>query len=126
MEENTIMPVSSPQNYRFIALKGSLGDLIGGNEELSIPELQRAVGGEKSLLYCLIKNESSWRTNVVGDGGKAYGLLQFHRPTFDRYSKRYGLTLDYKNPLDQIILASLMINEDINNVHHWSVWHLCL
>lgn len=127
IEGNTIIAPSNPLNPRlFYAQIGSLASLVGGNDNYTTQELQDAVGGKKSLLYCLIKNESSWRTDIYGDKGRAYGLLQFHRPTFERYSEKYGLVLDYYSPIDQIILAELMINENFNNITHWSVYKLCI
>ena len=121
VEDTTIVPKSSPVSVKFAIL----GDIWAKDEELSIPELKALVGAN-SLLYCLIKNESSWRVDISGDSGKAYGLLQFHQPTFDMFSKRYGLDLDRNNPVDQILLAKLMLNENLEkNIKHWTVWPLC-
>ena len=121
VENTAIVPVSSPVSYKF-AIKG---DLYAESREYTVSEMKGIVEAN-SLLYCLIKNESSWNPTNIGDSGKAYGLLQFHKPTFDRYSAKYGLTLNYYSPIDQILLAKLMINDNIQNVRHWSVYPKCI
>jgi len=68
----------------------------------------------KKIAFC----ESSYRYNAVGDGGHAYGIMQFHKPTFDGFSKKYNKEYDYHSTLDQVELASEMISK--GNVHHWS------
>lgn len=68
----------------------------------------------KKIAFC----ESSYRYNAVGDGGHAYGVMQFHKPTFDGFSKKYGKEYDYKSTLDQVELASEMISK--GNAKHWT------
>lgn len=68
----------------------------------------------KKIAFC----ESSYRYNAVGDGGHAYGVMQFHKPTFDGFSKKYGKEYDYKSTLDQVELASEMISK--GNARHWT------
>jgi hypothetical protein len=77
------------------------------------------------VLKCLITYESQYNPNATGDGGLAFGILQFHRNTFDTYSHKYELELDYKNPIHQIILADLMLQDDFDNIIHWSPWRKC-
>lgn len=69
-----------------------------------------------NLAFC----ESSHRYNVYGDGTKAYGIYQFHKPTFDGFSKKYGLDLDYKSSYDQAVLASKMVKDGYSS--HWTCW----
>ena len=122
VEESAIVPVSSPVSVKF-ALRG---DLYAENREYSISEL-RGIVGANSLLDCIIRKESSWNPTNIGDSGNAYGLLQFHQSTFDMFSKKYGLELDRNNPIDQIVLANLMLNENLEkNIKHWSVWPKCI
>ncbi len=105
---------------------GVLGDLYWEDEEYTIQELREFVG-EKSVVGCLIKYESGWQENAVGDNGKSFGLLQFHKATFDLYAKKYNLDLEYKNPSHQILLANLMLNDNFEkNIKHWSVWRKCV
>ena len=75
------------------------------------------------LIKCLIQCESSYNPQAIGDhtskGYLAFGILQFHQDTFERYSKLYGLNLDYKNPTHQILLCDLMLQDNFNNINHW-------
>ena len=81
---------------------------------------------ENPPIECLIRFESGGNINAIGDNGKAIGILQFHQATFDLFSERYGLELDIYSPKDQILLASKMLQEDSNNIYHWSVWRNCI
>jgi len=85
-----------------------------------IPEIEY-----QELINCLITYESQGNEFATGDSGLAYGILQFHKETFDKYSTEYGMKLDYKNPKDQILLADYMLKENIDNIKHWSVWKKC-
>lgn len=75
----------------------------------------------ESLISCLAWYESSWRTDVYGDGGRAYGPLQYHEPTFEAYCEG-----DYKDPFDQIDCADRMLQEDFGNISHWTTASFCL
>ncbi len=66
------------------------------------------------LAFC----ESSHRLSVYGDGGSAYGVMQFHKPTFYEYSKKLGQNLNYYSNYDQIKLASYMISQ--GKSYHWT------
>lgn len=67
----------------------------------------------------LVSKESSYRTNVYGDSGKAYGLAQFHKPTWiyfqDRYN-RHDLKID--NPVNQIEMLCLALKD--GQFQHWT------
>lgn len=56
----------------------------------------------KKVAFC----ESGYRIAVKGDGGKAFSVFQFHRPTFERWAKELGKPLNYEDYLDHIELAS--------------------
>lgn len=70
----------------------------------------------KAVAYC----ESEYKANAVGDHGKAYGVYQFHRATFEMFSKQMGEKLDYYNPEDNIKLAIWALANDKEN--HWSCY----
>jgi hypothetical protein len=89
-----------------------LGDLVGNDFN--------------PLIDCLIKHESNGNEYAVGDGGKAYGILQFHRRTFDAFSAKYGLTLNYYDADDQILLAQKMLEENPKNLNHWTTKKYCI
>lgn len=79
-----------------------------------------------SLIDCISWYESSHNPEAVGDRGKAYGILQFWESTFDFFSEKYGLSLEYTDPEAQRILAEYMLQSDFNNILHWSVWDKCI
>lgn len=80
----------------------------------------------EDLINCLIQHESGGRTDVYGDRGKAYGVLQFWRETFTRYKTAYGLEdFEYKNPEHQIKLADTMLQADFSNLRHWTTAKFC-
>lgn len=68
----------------------------------------------KKVMFC----ESSNNPKAVGDGGRARNVMQFHKPTFDSYSKKFGEVLDYNSYHDQIKLASYMFSEGEES--HWT------
>ena len=58
---------------------------------------------DKSQLLAVIHCESDFKIKAVGDKGKAYGLLQFHKTTFDGFCQG-----DYYSPKDQLECAGQM------------------
>ncbi len=64
--------------------------------------------------------ESELKTTAIGDGGKARGVYQFHKPTFDLLSKKMGEKMDYKNTEDNIKLAMWAFSTDRG--FHWSCY----
>lgn len=94
------------------------------NESLPIIKyaVERAVEeniNPKQLLK-LINCESGFNSKAVGDKGKANGLLQFWKGTYDTYADIYGLEKEYKNPYSQIDLASKMLSDGL-----WKHWYNC-
>ena len=80
----------------------------------------------KELIDCLIHYESSGIEDAVGDHGLAYGVLQFHKATFNQYKDRYELFwLKYENSKHQIRLADTMLKEDFGNLRHWTTAWRC-
>lgn len=70
----------------------------------------------KAIAYC----ESNYKETAVGDKGKAYGIYQFHKPTFKMFAKQKGEELDYYNTEDNIKLAIWALAND--KEHHWSCY----
>lgn len=64
--------------------------------------------------------ESEFKVNAVGDGGKAYGIYQFHKPTFDMFAKKFGEKLDYYDTEHNIQLAIWALSNDKG--HHWTCY----
>jgi len=57
-------------------------------------------------VYRIIKCESQWVETAIGDNGRAYGLAQFHRPTWDWLLRLSGKDLNYYNSQHQIELLT--------------------
>lgn len=70
----------------------------------------------KRVMLC----ESTGKIDAIGDNGKAYGLFQFWENTFNLFSKEMGESLEYKNPEDQVKLASWAFSK--GKQPHWSCW----
>ncbi len=65
--------------------------------------------------------ESELKTTAIGDSGKAYGVYQFHKPTFQEFSKKFGdETLNYHDTEDNIQLAIWALAH--NKGYHWSCY----
>jgi soluble lytic murein transglycosylase-like protein len=79
-------------------------------------------GANTAQLEAVIKCESNWRPTVYGDGGHAYGLLQFHKPTFDRWAKQMGEELDYYSAYDSIKLGAWAFAQGANFKDDWTCW----
>lgn len=78
-------------------------------------------GVNPKLALKVAQCESELRTDVYGDSGKAYGVYQFHEPTFNMFAKAYGLEgMDYKNPEDAIQLAILALSHGEGS--HWTCY----
>lgn len=75
-------------------------------------------GSNYNELMAVMKCESGYRLHVYGDGGRAYSLMQFHKPTFEAFSKELGETLDYYSPHDQIKLGAWAFAKGYQK--HWT------
>lgn len=65
-------------------------------------------GADPGVLVVTLKCESGLKhENVYGDHGKAYGIAQFWKGTFDKFKGEAKMPdLDYYNQDDQITLAA--------------------
>ena len=96
--------------------------IIVDYEKMSVPEMIDILAPKygakpkdiKKVAFC----ESSYNKEAIGDHGAAFSIMQFHKPTFEEYSKKFGEKLNYKSPYDQIKLASYMFS--IGKQSHWS------
>ena len=71
--------------------------------------------------------ESSLRhEGIFGDGGKAYGIAQFHEPTFEMFKQsaiKAGYPFDdfsYQSDRDQIELMAWAFKNGLQK--HWTCW----
>ncbi len=73
------------------------------------------------LLDKIVELESSWRANVEGDKKKAFGLAQFHQPTFEQFKKEADMPeLEYENPYHQLSLLVWAFENGKQN--HWTTY----
>ncbi len=80
--------------------------------------LQYKIDGNllKKVMWC----ESSNNPKAIGDHGLANNVMQFHKPTFDSYSKSLGESLNYDSYQDQIKLAAYMFS--IGEEKNWTCY----
>lgn len=77
-------------------------------------------GANRGQLEGVINCESGWRPTVYGDGGHAYGLLQFHKPTFEMWEKQMGEDMDYYSSFDQIKMGAWAFSKGYTS--HWTCY----
>ena len=63
-------------------------------------------GVDPELMLAVMRCESHGNPNVVGDGGRSRGIFQIQKPTWDRFTKEMGETLDYTSSYDQARVAT--------------------
>ena len=63
--------------------------------------------------YELLKCESGFNEFAVGDLGKAFGIAQYHKGTFNDFCEG-----EYKNPEDQIKCMAEMLGKKLE--YHWA------
>lgn len=114
----------SPVAQDFIAYSVPIGKTIvislDYNLDAIIAKFSVVYGVNQEELKKVMMCESSGRSHVYGDGGLAYGPMQFHKPTFYEFSKKLGEELDYHSAYDQIKLASYMFSLGDKGKRHWS------
>lgn len=73
------------------------------------------------ILNKLIQCESGGNANAIGDNGLAFGILQYHKETFDLFKKSADMEwLEYENPEHQIILTRWALKNNLG--HHWTCY----
>ncbi len=75
------------------------------------------------LLNKIVELESNWKVDAIGDGSKAFGLAQFHQPTFEQFKKEANMSdLEYKNPYHQLTLLAWAFEN--GKQAHWSTYKI--
>lgn len=73
------------------------------------------------LLIAILDCESSGKHDARGDSGRSYGIAQFQKPTFDRFTKLAGVKgYQYRNPIHQLKLMNWAI--DHGHGEHWTCY----
>lgn len=127
-EETTAIQVAeaTPEIATTTALSFTLPVCQNGKQESRacisglITAYAKKFGVSQKLALDVAKCESSLRGNVFGDSGKAYGTYQFHKPTFEAFSKEFGEQLDYYNNEDNIKLAIWAFKK--GRQYHWTCY----
>lgn len=74
----------------------------------------------------VLKHESGYSQDAVGDKGKAVGVSQYHLDTFNRYEglffKATGQRLNYNSAQDQITLMTWQWRVYPQSKHEWSTY----
>lgn len=108
LQENSLVGIKLP----FMPEVLSYGQLVAFDTILEVGLAADKYGIDEMRFIKLIQCESGFNEKAIGDKGKAFGLLQFHRPTFDLYCKG-----EYTNPKDQIRCGAEMISQNL--AYHW-------
>jgi len=75
----------------------------------------------REILAKVIKCESGGRHNIYGDGGKAFGIAQFHKATFLWLAEKSGMEgLKWKDKEAQIFLLKWALANGYAN--HWTCY----
>lgn len=74
----------------------------------------------ESELLKVAKCESSYRSHIYGDGTRAFGPFQYHKPTFIAFSKLKGEQLDYYSYNDQVKLTAWIWKHYPQYKSHWT------
>ena len=107
-------PIAPPETY------------IRPLELYTVPELieHYAILNDQDpkLLLKVADCESKYEKDLVGDSGHAFSVFQFHRPTFERWSKEYGEELNYESYHDHIELAAWAFAQGENYRKAWTTY----
>lgn len=75
---------------------------------------------DSNLIMKMTDCESDFNPNAVGDSGRAFGPLQFHRATFDSMAKLMGEELRYDSANDQIKVVSWIAANYPSKLNSWT------
>ena len=113
LQKNSLVGSKLP----FMPEVSSYGQLTAFSATLEVGLAADKYGIDEMRFIKLIQCESGFNEKAIGDKGKAFGLLQFHRPTFDLYCQG-----EYTNSKDQIRCAAKMISQNLGSIH-WTCWN---
>lgn len=84
----------------------------------------QAQAADSQLLHKIMTCESGrHHKGVWGDGGKAYGIAQFHEKTFYRFAKEAHLkNMHWKSRADQIVLLNWAL--DNGHANSWTCYKM--
>jgi hypothetical protein len=81
----------------------------------------RIYGINETKYLKTIQGESNWNPKAVGDGKKAYGIAQFHKPTFTAFARLCGYSnASYTDTNTQLAVMACAFANGL--AHHWTVY----
>lgn len=114
--QKTTGDVSKAKSIQTTPLDVLSGQSTTGQIKEAVVYVSRQYGGNFNELFETIKCESSFKHDGnFGDHGAAYGIAQFHKPTFERYCQG-----DYFSIKDQLICMAQMFNKGMQA--NWTCW----
>ena len=78
---------------------------------------------DSKMLTELIFCESSFNEKAIHDGGRGVGIVGFHKQTFNSFSKKFGVKLDYNSSHDQIELMSIAFQKGEEYRDDWTSYN---
>lgn len=88
---------------------------------LSVNQLIDKYGGSQAeIMKKIMLCESGGSDTALGDHGLALGKFQYHKPTWDRFSKLYGQEMDYHSGLDQIKVTGFIFQQYPQYRNSWT------
>lgn len=67
--------------------------------------------------------ESNFNPKALGDQGMAFGVFQYHKATFEAFSRLMGQSLDYYSYYDQSKLTSWVWVNHPELMKQWTCFH---
>ena len=114
-------PLISCSTIRFKGTERGLGEAIGVGTlsdriKRAIAVISEKYGLDYKQIYDTIECESGFKHDIYGDGLLAYGVAQFHKPTFEKYCQG-----DYYDMYDQLDCLGLMWSRGLQS--QWSCYN---
>lgn len=83
-------------------------------------------GVDAAMIKNVLKHESGFNQDAIGDHGKAHNVAQYHEDEFNGYNKKYqaqfGLSLNYNSAEDQIRLMTYQFKYYPRSRRDWSTY----
>jgi len=120
-----LMVIAIPLPNQFSANSITTAEVPYKNlDNLSVVELiehySAIYGQDPALMKKVAECESKYNIKALGDSGRAFSVFQFHKGTFNNWSKEKGEKLDYKSYHDHIKLAVWAFSKGESYRGHWT------
>jgi hypothetical protein len=78
-----------------------------------------------ALAHCIAFKESSYRTDAIGDGGKALGLFQWHKPSWEFMRAKMGESTEDKRDCPEEATKTAMYAISKGYLRWWTTARFC-